>query len=95
MHYRVTTYEFNPDKFDDMMAFADGIKDQVQSIEGLNFAHVCRTSETGAVIVAQYVRKDAMENATLQFQEIMGGMAQFFTSPPVPIGAELIWQSDN
>ena len=95
MHYRVTTYEFNPDKFDDMMAFADGIKDQVQSIEGLNFAHVCRTSETGAVIVAQYVSNDAMENTTPQFQEIMGGMAQFFTSPPVPIGAELIWQSDN
>ena len=78
MHYRVTTYEFNPDKFDDMMAFADGIKDQVQSIEGLNFAHVCRTSETGAVIVAQYVSKDAMENATLQFQEIMGGDGTVF-----------------
>ena len=95
MHYRVTTYEFNPDKFDDMMAFADGITDQVQSIEGLNFAHVCRTSETGAVIVAQYVNEESMENSTPIFQELMGGMAQFFTSPPVPIGAELIWQSDN
>ena len=78
MHYRVTTYEFNPDKFDDMMAFADGIKDQVQSIEGLNFAHVCRTSETGAVIVAQYVNEESMENATPQFQEIMGGDGTVF-----------------
>ena len=52
MHYRISTYEFNSERFDDMMAYADSIKDQVQNIEGLNFAHVCRTNETGAMIVA-------------------------------------------
>ncbi|SVB93138.1 uncharacterized protein METZ01_LOCUS245992 [marine metagenome] len=95
MHYRVTTYEFDSEKFDDMIAYADGIKDKVQNIEGLNFAHVCRTSEPGAVIIAQYADEEAMENATPKFREIMGGMAQFFTSPPNPVGAEVIWQSNN
>ena len=95
MHYRVTTYDFNSEQYDDMMAYADSIKDQVQNIEGLNFAHVCRTSETGAVIVAQYDSEEAMENATPRFREIMRGMDQFFTSPPNPVGAEVIWQSDH
>jgi len=95
MHYRVTTYDFNSEQFDDMMAYADSIKDQVQNIEGLNFVHVGRTSETDAVIVAQYDNEEAMENATPRFREIMVGMAQFFTSPPNPVGAEVIWQSDH
>ena len=95
MHYRVTTYDFNSEQFDDMMAYADSIKDQVQNIEGLNFAHVCRTSETGAVIVAQNDNEEAMEDATPRFREIMVGMAQFFTSLPKPVGAEVIWQSDH
>ena len=68
MHYRVTTYEFNPKQLDDMLVYADGVKDQVLNIEGLNFAHVCRTSETGAVIVAQYDNEEAMENATPKFR---------------------------
>jgi len=95
MHYRLTTYEFNPNQFDEMMAYADGIKDKVAAIDGLNFAHVCRTSESGAVIVAQYTNKEVMENATSMFQEIMGGMAQFFTGPPSPVSSEVIWQTDN
>ena len=95
MYYRLTTYEFNSKQFDDMIAYADGVKDQAQNIEGLNFAHVCSTSETGAVIVAQYDNEEAMENATPRFREIMRGMDQFFTSPPNPVGAEVIWQSDH
>jgi hypothetical protein len=95
MHYRVRTYDFNSERFDDMMAYADSIKDQVRNIEGLNFSHVCRTSETGAVIVAQNDNEEAMEDATPRFREIMVGMAQFFTSPPNPVGAEVIWQSDH
>ena len=33
--YRVTTYEFNPEKFDEMIAYAQGMKDDVLRIEGL------------------------------------------------------------
>ena len=52
MYYRLTTYEFNPKQLDDMIIYADGVKDQAQNIEGLNFAHVFRTSETSGVLVA-------------------------------------------
>jgi len=34
---RVTTYEFNPLKFDDMISYGNGLKEDVQKIEGLNF----------------------------------------------------------
>ena len=94
-YYRVTTYEFDPQKFDDMIAYADGIKDDVNKIEGLSFAHVCRTGENTATIIAQYNNEEAMLNATPKFREIMGGMRQFFTSPPIPVGAEIIWKSNN
>jgi len=94
-YYRVTTYEFDPQKFDDMIAYADGIKDDVNKIEGLSFAHVCRTGENTATIIAQYNNEEAMLNATPKFREIMGGMRQFFTSPPIPLGAEIIWKSNN
>ena len=94
-YYRVTTYEFNPEKFDDMIAYADGVKEDVRKIEGLNFGHVCRTSENSATIIAQYIDEEAMTNATPKFREIMGGMRQYFTSPPNPAEAEIIWKSHN
>ena len=93
--YRVTTYEFNPEKFDEMIAYTQGMKDDVLRIEGLNFGHICRTSENSAIIIAQYVDEEAMKKATPKFKEIMGGMRQFFTSPPNPAEAEIIWKSHN
>jgi hypothetical protein len=36
-----------------------------------------------------------MTNATPKFREIMGGMRKFFTSPPNPAEAEIIWKSHN
>ena len=89
------SYEFNPEKFDDMIAYADGVKEDVRKIEGLNFGHVCRTSENSATIIAQYIDEEAMTNATPKFREIMGGMRQYFTSPPNPAEAEIIWKSHN
>ena len=88
--YRVTTYEFNPQQFDEIIAYAEGLKDEVQRIAGLNFGHVCRTSENSAIIIAQYVDEEAMKKATPKFKEIIGGMSQFFTSSPKPIAAEII-----
>ena len=95
MYYRLTTYEFNPKQLDDMIIYADGIKDQAQNIEGLNFAHVCKTSETSGVLVAQYDNKEAMENGEKYLWKLIGGLPQFFTSPPNPVGSEVIWQSDH
>ena len=42
-----------------------------------------------------YIDEEAMTNATPKFREIMGGMRQFFTSPPNPAEAEIIWKSHN
>jgi len=36
-----------------------------------------------------------MLNATPKFREIMGGMKQFFTTPPKPVAAEIVWKSNN
>jgi len=94
-YYRVTTYEFDPSKFDDMIAYGNGIKEDVQNIEGLNFGHICRTGENSATIIAQYSDENAMLNATPKFREIMGGMKQFFTTPPKPVAAEIVWKSNN
>ena len=93
--YRVTTYNFDSNKFDDMLEYGNSIKDEVKAIEGLNFGHICRTGENSATIVAQYTNEKAMNDATPKFREIMGGMRKFFTSPPNPVGAEIIWKSDD
>ena len=74
MYYRLTTYEFNSNQLDDMLAYADGGKDQVHNIKGLNFAHVCRTSETSGVLVAQYDNKEAMENGEKYLWKLIGGL---------------------
>ena len=95
MHYRLTSFEFNPEQFDDLMAYANGIKDRVNNIEGLNFAHFCRTSENTAISIAQYVNEEAIEKAMPQIQEILVGMAKYFTAPPSPANAEVVWRSDN
>lgn len=92
--YRVTSYEFNPKLYDNMLSYAEGIKEDVKTIDGLSFAHVTRTGENTAIIIAQYRDKRAMEKATPKFREIMGGMRKYFTSPPKPLGAEIIWKSN-
>lgn len=95
MYYRTTTYEFDPQEFDNMMAYVDQVKDQVNDIEGLNFAHVCIISKTSGVIIAQYESEQAMEKGQKYLWKLMGGIPQFFTSAPVPVGAEVIWKSDS
>ncbi|MBH09497.1 MAG: hypothetical protein CMG74_03930 [Candidatus Marinimicrobia bacterium] len=95
LHYRITSYNFDPEKFDDMIAYANGMKDEVQNIDGLSFAHVCKTGKNSATIIAQYSDEESMVNATPKFREIMAGMRQFFTSAPNPVGAEVIWKSNS
>lgn len=93
MTYRITNYNFDPNRFDEMLAYADGVRSDLHKIDGLVSAHVCRSGENEAIIIAHYVDKKSLEAAAPQVAKIMSGLGAFMTTTPKTTVGELIWKS--
>ena len=45
MSYRITDVNFDPSKNDEFYAYADSLRDQLKSVNGLKFVHVIDVDE--------------------------------------------------
>jgi hypothetical protein len=82
MFARITTYQADPARLDEMTARLDGLKPKVKALSGLVSAYTTWRSDGQGVTVAIYESQSAAEAASAQIQGIWGGLMDFLTGPP-------------
>lgn len=82
MYYRFTRIHFEDDRYEELLSWADTVREDVESIEGFEFAEMSRTGEGEGMIIAAYASEDAFNRATEVVGRVLGGMAQHLTSEP-------------
>ena len=82
MHISIASYQFKPDKYDEMMDFARSILPELRQIKGFRQIVFVRTGETTSATHALYDSKADAEAATPKIQALFGRMKEFVTAPP-------------
>ena len=93
MYYRLTRVNFDPSKYDAMLANMNSTNDQFRGISGCVSVLAIRTSEDQAIAIAQYESKEAAEAAQEQVSAILGGMAEYMTDAPLIRQGDVIWDA--
>ncbi len=82
MFYRVTTYEFEPEREDEIASWTATKTEQVRSIDGLVAVDVFNAEPGLGVIVAAYEDRDAFETASATIASVLGELGAFLNAPP-------------
>ncbi|MEE8435111.1 MAG: hypothetical protein V3S64_10030 [bacterium] len=90
MHISISNFKIRPEKYDEMIKFAESIIPELRQVNGLRHFYTVRTGEDSALAHAIYDSKEAAENATAKIQEIFSRMVEFVTAPPERNVYELI-----
>ena len=93
MYTRITRFPIKAEKYDDLLAWNDEIRDELPKIPGFvkNQGYMVRSSETEVISITFYENRETAENAAEHAKEIMGQIAQFLIGPPEePIIAEVV-----
>ncbi|MDX1447543.1 MAG: hypothetical protein R3246_00635 [Acidimicrobiia bacterium] len=91
MFYRVTTYEFPPERAGDIAAWVDTKTQEVRGIEGVIAVDVFNAAPGVGVIVASYENADRYEAASSRIATILGELAQFLTGVPKTMSGVPFW----
>ena len=92
MHYRITSMKFNPDNRAEFLAYADSVREEMSAIAGVQFIETVELGEGEATVLAKYDTKANADAAVPTVQRIMGGMASYFTAPPVQKDGGVMWK---
>ncbi len=85
MYARITQYEMDPNREDEVVAKLDSFTSMIQAIPGVVAAYTSWRSEDGhGVTTAIYESQAAAEAATAQAQNIWAELGPFLTAPPTP-----------
>ena len=82
MFYRVTTYSFDEDRYDEALDWTETVRPKIEGIDGLLHVDTFVSDPGEAVIVAAYENEEAFTAASETVMSLMGDMAQFMTSAP-------------
>ena len=82
MFYRFTRIHFEDDRYNDLLGWAETVRNRVEAIEGFEFAELCRSGEGEGMIIAAYTSEADFDAAADVVADVMGGIAQFLTAPP-------------
>lgn len=82
MFYRVTKFNFDEDRFDEILAWGESVRDKIESIAGLLHVDVFRSGPNEGMIVASYENEAAFQSASSTVMAVLGDMGQFMTSSP-------------
>ena len=92
MSFRITTANFDPARRTEFLAFADSQRDKIKAVPGVQSVHTIEVGVGQSIIIARYDSEEGAVAATSTVQEILGGMAEFMTSPPDRKGGPIIWE---
>ena len=82
MYTRVTTFQADPSKLDEMAAQVDGVAAEISGIAGLNVAHVSWRDDGAGNVTAIYESQQAAEAATEQVMGVWSKLAEYLASSP-------------
>jgi len=82
MYYRMTRLHWNEDRYDDVMALAESMRDRVEAIDGLVFAELAKTGKAEGMIIAGYESEADYQAASGEVASILGELARLLTSVP-------------
>ncbi len=91
MYTRITQFNINAAKLDEMVSRLGGIGDQLKSIDGMVETYVVWDSTGTCSSIAIYRDKDAAEAASETIQSIWGGLKDMLTGPPTPTVYPEVW----
>ena len=91
MFYRVTRYEFSPERYDDILAWADTKADEIRAIDGLQSVDTFVAGPGEGMIVAAYDSEAHFNAAEATVMAILGDMGQFMSSPPMTSSGTVDW----
>lgn len=80
MFYRMTRLHFEEDRFDDLIAVSESLRDRVESIPGLKFADLAKTGEGEGMIIAAYEQESDFQAASGEVAAILDEMAVYLTA---------------
>ncbi len=82
MYARITTYQCDPARLDDLTAKIDEIKVQVKAISGVVDVYTAWRADGNGVTTAIYESQTAAEAATPQVQAIWADLADLLVGGP-------------
>jgi len=82
MFYRFTRIHFDDARYAELLDWAETVRNDVEAIDGFEFADLCRSGEGEGMIIAAYRSEADFDAASEVVAGVMGGMAQYLTSPP-------------
>ena len=84
MYARLTTYQCDAARLDELVATLDDIRAEIKAIEGLVDVYSVWRADGHGCTVAIYQTQAAAEAATAQVQGIWAKVADVLVSPPDP-----------
>jgi heme-degrading monooxygenase HmoA len=82
MFTRVTKYNFEDERFDEILAWGETVRASIEDINGLRHVDVFRSAPGEGMIVAVYQDEAAFTAVSETVTAVLGEMGQFMTSPP-------------
>lgn len=82
MYARITTFQMDPSRIDDVTAMMSDIKGKVKAISGIVNTYTMWRDDGAGVTTAIYVDEAAAEAAAEQIQAIWAGLAGALTGAP-------------
>jgi len=82
MFYRVTKYNFDDERYDEILAWGESVRAKIEGIDGMLHVDIYRSAPGEGMIVAAYASEDAFTAASETVSSVLGDMAQFMTGAP-------------
>ena len=92
MYIRITTFSYDPDREDELIAIADAARDEMKDIEGLQSIRGVRVANGKFVVCAPYDTEASASAAMPKIQAILGKLATVLNAPPETQEGPVIWE---
>ncbi len=82
MYARITTFQCDPSRLEEMTARFDDLKEQIKAIPGAVAVYSAWRADGRGVTTAIYESQDAAEASVPQVKAIWSGLSDFLTGAP-------------
>ena len=93
MFFRVIRYEYPPEKYDEILAWANTKTELLRGINGLRSVDTFVAGEGEGVVVAEYDSEDAYNAVADTIAGVLGELGEFLVAPPVIHQGTVDWST--
>ena len=92
MHYRMTTFSYDPAREGEIIALADSISAEMRAIDGLQSACSVRIAEGKSITIGVYDTAESAAAAQPKVGELLGRLADVVNAPPEVQEGPVFWE---